>query len=513
MTIVMSCSRFLKAISSARTWLSLPKLLGHDSIEQNVESKPKDYKVLSKSLGIIDRIVAFIFRIRKNDENEALRASWGPLFVGIVVVVVFFGLFGIWSAVAPLDGAVIASGEVVSSLNRQVVQHLEGGIIKKILVKEGDSVQKGQPLVYLNSTAAEANLGVIKERLLVLLATEARLLAVKDNASSITFPDELYSLSTPSVIEKVIENQNELFLSQNTSTSGHIKILKQRIKQLKQELSGLSAQLESEEKQHRLISEELETKRNLLSDGYIGKPYMLNLERMHAESEGKLGHIRATIASVEQKIGENRLEIINVTNSVLDKTNSELKETAYSITDLRERLRASEDILRRTTIRSPQNGTVVGLKHHTEGGVITPGSTIMEIVPIDDDLVIDAKIPTRNIEEILSAQVLEKNLVTSGDYSGLRAKVRLSAYNIRKFGLINGIVTQVSADTLADPNGSRYYSLRVVIPKSSHSGKFVNLKLYHGMPAEVYVITRSRTLLEYLLTPITSTFEKAFRER
>ncbi|CEG20836.1 HlyD family type I secretion periplasmic adaptor subunit [Anaplasma phagocytophilum] len=507
-------SKLSGAISFLKIDLSLTRLLGHNSLNKEKGGDSCNSKLLSGSLAILDGMTSFIFRLqKKRSGNEALKASWGPLFIGIVAVIGFFGCFGMWAALAPLDGAVIAPGEVVSSLNRQIVQHLEGGIVKKILVTEGETVEKEQPLVYLNSTAAQANLGIIKEKLLVLLATEARLNAIKSHATTVEFPDEIFKLSSEDVVSKVLENQKELFFSQNNSITGQIQILRQRIKQLHQELAGLASQLEAEEKQYHLIDEELETKKSLLDAGYISKPYLLNLERLHANAEGKLGHIRATIASTEQKIGENRLEIINITNTVMDRANAELKETASTITDLRERLRAAEDVLERTVIRSPQHGIVTGLKYHTEGGVIPPGGVVMEVVPIDDDFIIDAKISIRNIEEILSAQTVEENLVTSGEYRGLKAKVRLSAFNIRKFGLVNGIVTQVSADALADPHGMRYYSLRVVIPKSSHSGRFKNLKLYHGMPAEVFVVTRSRTLLEYLLTPITSTFEKAFKER
>ena len=493
---------------------SLPQLLGHNSLAKNkTEEMVSDSKLLNRSLSVVDGVVASVFSMKKRTGNAALQASWGPLFAGLIAVAIFFGGFGIWAAFAPLDGAVIAMGEVISSLNRQVVQHLEGGVVSKILVREGDYVTKDQPLVHLNSTAAQANLGVIKEKLLVLLATETRLLAIKNHDSEIVFPQYIYELSTPEVVGKVLANQNELFHSQNNSVIGQIKILKQRIKQLRQELSGLESQLEAERQQYALITEELVIRRNLLAEGHVSKPYLLNLERAHADAKGKLGYLRATIASREQKIGENELEIININNNVMDRAHSELKEVSAAITDLRERLKAAEDVLQRTVIKSPQNGTVTGLKCHTEGGVILPGSIIMEVVPIDDDLIIDAKIPTRNIEEILSAQSVSENLVDSGDYKGLKAKVRLSAFNIRKFGLVSGIVTQVSADALTDVSGMRYYSLRVVIPKSSYSGRFENLKLYPGMPAEVFVVTRSRTLLEYLLTPITSTFEKAFKER
>ncbi|MGN7661752.1 MAG: HlyD family type I secretion periplasmic adaptor subunit [Anaplasma sp.] len=506
-------SRIARVVSVAKPDFSLPGLLGHNALYQEKDKDSKTSGFIQKSLPFIDEVVNFVFGIDRKVKNEALRASWGPLLAGLVVIVIFFGFFGVWAAIAPLDGAVIAPGEVVASMNRQIVQHLEGGIIKEIPVRDGDTVSKGQPLVHLNDTAAKANLGIIKEKMLILLATEARLLAVKNRLEDIEFSPEIHDLSSAKVVSKVLENQRELFHSQKQSISGQLQILQQRIKQLNQELAGLAAQLASEEKQYRLISEELETKRSLLSEGYISKPYILNLERVYADAEGKLGHIRARIASVEQKIGENQLEMLNITNSVLDRANAELKETDASITDLRERLIAAEDVLKRTVIRSPQNGIVTGLRYHTEGGVIPSGGAIMEVVPADDDLIIDAKMPTRNIEEVLSAQAVEENLVTSGEHRGLKAKVRLSAYNIRKFGLIDGIVIQVSADALTDSQSVRYYSLRVVIPRSAYSGKFKNLRLRHGMPAEVFVVTRSRTLLSYLLTPITSTFEKAFKER
>ncbi|MDB1135439.1 HlyD family type I secretion periplasmic adaptor subunit [Candidatus Anaplasma sp. TIGMIC] len=507
-------NKLSRALGSLKVGFSLPSLLGHGSLSAEKKGNKGNSKLVEGSLAIIDKIVLSVLKVKKKSGNDALKASWGPLFVGLVAVAGFFGFFGLWAALAPLDGAVVGVGEVVSSLNRQVVQHLEGGIVSKILVKEGDTVVKEQPLVYLNSTAAQAGLGIIKEKLLASLATEARLLALKTGATTILFPEEINTLSNPAVVSKVLSNQQELFYSQNNSITGQVQILKQRIKQLRQELSGLAAQLEAEEKQYKLIGEELEAKKSLLAEGYISKPYLLNLERAHADAEGKLGQIRATIASTLQRIGENKLEIMNITNTVVDRANTELKEITALITDLRERLRASEDVLQRTVIRSPQNGIVTGLKYHTEGGVIPPGGIIMEVVPLDDDLIIDAKIPTKNIEEILSAQAVEENLVTSGEYKGLKAKVRLSAFNIRKFGLVNGIVIHVSADALTDPvNGMRHYALRVVIPKSSRAGRFKNLKLHHGMPAEVFVVTRSRTLLEYLLTPITSTFEKAFNER
>ena len=492
---------------------SLPKLLGHNTLHTEKKKKRKESKVLKKSLSTIDNVINFLFKhTRKDSINEVLKLSWGPLFTGFIVIILFFGVFGIWAAVAPLDGSVIAQGEVISSSEKQIVQHLEGGIIDKILVKEGQLVEKNQPIIYLHNTTAKANLDIIKERMLDLLATEARLIAIKYDYKSISFPEIINNLSDNKTRDQIIKNQQQLFESHKKNVSGQINILQQRTKQLRQELSGLSAQLEAAIIQHKLINEELETKKSLLNDGYISKPYIIALERQHAESEGKIGQIKSSIASVNQKIGENKLEIINFANNVQNKINIELKDIASAITDLKERMKTAQDILDRTTIRSPQSGIITGLKYHTEGGVIPSGAPITNVVPLNDDLIIDAKIQTRHIEEILSAQSKNKNIVSYENYKGLKAKVRLSAYNIRKFGLVNGIVTQVSADALSELNGMRYYKIQVIIPKKQ-SAKLKNIRLYPGMPAEVFIITQSRTLLNYLFTPITSTFEKAFNER
>ncbi|GAT75970.1 alkaline protease secretion protein AprE [Ehrlichia ruminantium] len=496
-----------------KTGFSLPKLLGHNTLHITNNEAPRKLHVLQKTLLIIDDIINFLFKYNKKDtSNEVLKISWGPLFTGFIVILLFFGVFGIWAAVAPLDGSVVAQGEVISSSEKQIVQHLEGGIIEKILVKEGEFVEKNQPIIYLHNTTAQANLDIIKERMLDMLATEARLTAIKYNYNHIKFPNSINNLSNKEIRDQIIKNQQQLFESHQKNISGQINILQQRTKQLHQELSGLSAQLTSATTQHQLINEELAAKKSLLADGYISKPYIIALERQYAESQGKIGQIESAIASVNQKIGENKLEIINITNNVQNKISIELKDTISAIADLKERMKTAQDVLDRTVIRSPQSGIITGLKYHTEGGVIPPGAPITNVVPSNDNLIVDAKIQTRNIEEILSAQTKEVNMVSYENYKGLKAKVRLSAYNIRKVGLANGIVTQVSADALTEANGMRYYKIQVIIPKEQ-SKKLKNLRLYPGMPAEVFIITQSRTLLNYLFTPITSTFEKAFNER
>ena len=278
------------------------------------------------------------------------------------------------------------------------------------------------------------------------------------------------------------------------------------------ELTGLNSQLDAANKQYDLVREELEMKRQLLDSGHIGRSHILSLEKQFAEVEGKVGHYRSAISQVQQKIGENELETINIRNDYQEKANAELKEISTSISDLKERLMVAEDSLARTVIKSPQDGVVTDIKYHTEGGVIQSGVPIMSIVPSDDDLIIDAKIQTRNIEEILSAQKKNSNIISIDGLEGLKVKVRLSAYSARRLSLINGIVSHISPDALDDPRLGRHYSIRVVIPKSELA-HFKNVYLYPGMPAEVYIVTQSRTLLSFLFTPIIATFDRSFIER
>ena len=496
--------------SKHKVGVSLTHLLGLNNVKQ-IKRKKFD-RFITKTLEIIDSIINFILRRESNNVNEVLRVTWGPLFFGLIVILIFFGIGGLWSVIAPIDGAVHASGEVIVSSKKKVVQHLGGGIISKILVSEGQTVKKDEALVILSDVNERANLSIIKEKLLSFFATEARLTAIRGNLDILEFSDEMKSLSNDEVVSKVIKNQVKLFNSQRKSILGKVNILEQRIKQLYDELTGLNYQLEAVNKQYDLINEELEVKRQLLDGGHIGRPHILVLEKQFAEVEGRVGHYRSAISQVQQKIGENELEIINIKNDYQEKANAELKEINTSIADLKERLMVAEDALARTTIKSPQDGIVTDIKYHTEGGVIQSGIPIMSIVPSDDDLIIDAKIQPRNIEEILSAQKKGENIISLDGLKGLKVKVRLSAYSARRLGLISGLVSHISPDALDDSRLGRHYSIRVVIPKSELA-KFKNVYLYPGMPAEVYIVTQSRTLLSFLFTPIIATFDRSFIER
>lgn len=257
-------------------------------------------------------------------------------------------------------------------------------------------------------------------------------------------------------------------------------------------------------------------KYELINDsGHLSKPHILALEKQFVEIEGRVGHYRSAISQVQQKIRENELEIINVRNYSQERANAELKEVGTSIADLKERLMVAEDSLARTTIKSPQDGIVTDIRYHTAGGVIQSGVPIMRVVPSDDDLIIDAKIQTRNIEEVLSAQKKDSNIVSIDGLEGLeglKVKVPLSAYSAHRLSLISSIVSHISPYTLYDPRLGRNYSLSVVILKSELV-QFKNVYLYLGMPAEVYIVTQSCALLSFLFTPIIATVNRSVIER
>ncbi|MFP3024269.1 MAG: HlyD family type I secretion periplasmic adaptor subunit, partial [Wolbachia sp.] len=231
----------LKKLSAG---LSLTGLIGSDDIDmQRAGNRKKKYQFLDKTFAWIDAMINFIFKRESNSVNEVLKVTWGPLFFGLVVIFIFFGIGGIWSAIAPIDGAVHGSGEVIVSSNRKIVQHLGGGIISKILVKEGQTVKKDEPLVLLSDVNEKANLSIIKEKLLSLLATEARLIAIRGDLDTLEFSDEVKKLSDDELVSKAINNQVKLFNSQRKSILGKTDILQQRIKQLNDELAGLNFQL------------------------------------------------------------------------------------------------------------------------------------------------------------------------------------------------------------------------------------------------------------------------------
>ncbi len=420
-----------------------------------------------------------------------------PVAIGFATVAVFFGVFGGWAALAPLDSAAIAPGIVSVDTNRKTLQHFEGGIVGEIMVRDGDKVAAGQVLIRLDDTRARAALELLRGRQVAAGALKARLVAERDGKRKISFPGRLVKARNNPKWREIVDGQVNIFASRRTALVGQTAILNQRIAQYSEEINGLRGQIGSEDRQYELITEELKGLRDLFEKGFAKKPRILALEREAARIDGSRSQNLARIARAEQSIAEARLRINELRTDMVNQAVAELRDVQSELFDLSERVKAAEDVLRRTEIRAPLDGTVVDLQVHTLGGVIAPGERLLDIVPSGVRLVVEARVDPGDIDVV---------------HPGLQARVRFTAFNQRNAVAIDGTVTSVSADSLVDErSGVSYYLARVELAES-FGKKPGDLSLYPGMPAEVMIVTGAQTALDYFLRPITRSLNRAFRE-
>lgn len=419
------------------------------------------------------------------------------VLVGCLIVLVMVGALGAWSALAPISGAVIAPGVVTVYSKRKTIQHLEGGIVAEILVRDGDRVDSGQQLIRLADTRVAANLAVLNSRLAVLRASEARLKAERDGRAAIDFPDILFAGRAVPNVDEITASETGLFLARRSARAGEIDILNQRIAQLEQQIAGLDAQQQANAGQIALIEDELTGLRSLYEKGYVSKPRILELERRREELKGERGQHIAEIARSQNAIGEARLEIIQVSNDFREEVATQLHEVQADLLDLQERYVAAADELSRLEVRAPQSGIVVGLDVHTVGGVIAPGQPILDIVPEEDELIIEAQVAPRDIDKVAI---------------GLEAVIRLSAFDLRRTPELSGAVFSASADRIMEETSREpYYLVGARIPDSELS-KLEQLELVPGMPAEVFIKTGERTALSYFIKPLVDGMARAFKD-
>ncbi|GLQ07935.1 HlyD family type I secretion periplasmic adaptor subunit [Sneathiella chinensis] len=421
-----------------------------------------------------------------------------PVIAGLVIVFLFFGVFLGWAAFAPLGSAAIARGTVSVEGNRKTVQHLEGGIVGEILVKDGDFVNKGQVLIKLDETQARASLAILSGRKTVALAEQARLIAERDRADKITFdPWLLERQDEPNVREAMLGQQN-IFEARRLAYEGQITILEQKIAQLDEEVIGLEGQIASAEEQLALIQDELKDVEELVRKQLAKRTRLRSLQRTAAELTGVKGQSIAKIAQTKQAIGEIRLQITELGNSVLNEAVAQLRDVQSLLFDLSEQERSALDILNRTEVRAPNSGLVVNLQVYTTGGVIQPGSALLDIVPVDEKLVVGAEVNPTDIESV---------------HIGAKAQIRFPAFSQRSTKPVDGTVVSVSADSLLNERtGTYYYQAQVEI--ESLEGSNISLEqLRPGMQADVMIATGERTALDYFLDPILASFSRGMTEQ
>ena len=419
------------------------------------------------------------------------------IITGLFTVVVLIGGLIAWSTTARIDGAVIAPGTVVVDSNRKAVQHLEGGVIGEILVREGDEVEAGQVLIRLDKTIEQSNLAVIVDQVHELKARQARLRAEIDGSESITFDADLTALSETTKMNAILNGQTELFEARRATREGQRSILEQRIANFRDQIKGLKEQHAARSRQIDLVRDELKGVEKLNKKGLAPLTRVLELKRQLTQIEAQRAEHTTDIARATNSIGEVKLQMIQVDRDLRETASTELRDIQARIQGLAERRVGAEARLARIEITAPQAGTVLALKAHTVGGVVQAGETIMEIVPGDDKLVLQAQVLPQDVNKVQAGQ---------------KSRIRLTAFDPQVTPEVFGTLLNVSADKLEDRQRSAsYYVARIAIDEAELA-KLGDVELVPGMPAEIFIQTGERVAISYLLKPLLGNFERAFKD-
>ena len=422
--------------------------------------------------------------------SEDLTDITWPLRVGLVLFALVFGVFGIWASVAPLDGAAHAFGRVTVASNSKTAQHLEGGIIAAILVKNGDFVKEGDLLIKLDETQSLAQLDIVRSQFNAFKLKEARLNAEKAKSDSVIYP------TLEGLNQMDIDAENEVFSARKAAMKASTEVLVQRTEQLRSQLKGIEALKESKDSLAASYGEELDDIEELLDQGFSDKNRVRELQRALATATGESADLTANISSIEVQIGEANLQIMLQEREFQNEVVNELADTQNALNDVTERITALRDVVARTSVRSPVAGTIKGMQFHTVGGVIAPGTKIVDIVPEDDELFVEAQISPNDIDRIVLNQ---------------DANIRFSAFG-NAVPNIYGKLIYISADIFVDEmSGMPYYQARIEVTEEGHQ-ELGDLELVPGMPAEVFVATGSRTFFQYLFKPLSNALARSFNE-
>src|ERR1700722_6116646 len=420
------------------------------------------------------------------------------LLVGLSVVILLAGGLGGWASTAQVFGWLVAPGSIVVESNVKKVQHPTGGVVGEVRAHDGDLVKAGDIVVRLDDTVPKASLGIVTKNLDGLWARAARLEAEQRGLDKITFPPMLTDRVSDPEVKAVMASEAKLFEVRVNGRTGQKAQLRERIVQLNEEIAGLAAQEKAKDQEIELVQKELTGVSDLYDKHLVQLSRLTTLQRDAARLSGERAQYIASRAQAKGKITETELQIIQVDKDMVSEVSKDLRETNDKIGEFVERKVTAEDQLRRVDIRAPQDGMVLQSSVHTVGGVITAGDAIMLIVPQADDLQVEAKVNPQDIDKL---QIGQKTLL------------RLSAFNQRTTPELNGVVTRVSPDVTTDQRtGQSYYTIRVSMP-ADEIARLGDVKLIPGMPVEAFVQTGDRTLLSYLIKPLSDQLMRAFREK
>ena len=434
------------------------------------------------------------------DDNLLVRARWAfehELRVGLRILILAAVVGGGWFAFVPLAGAVVVPGNLVVQSNVKQIQHPTGGVIAEIKAQNGSRVEAGDLLVRLDATQAQTSLQVVTKQLDEVRGRMARLIAERDGLAQIEFPAELSARSGEGNVKSLLASEESLFKARSSARQSQKELLQSQIAQLTQEISGLEAQVDSKAKQLELIQSELAGVQELYDKRLVPLTRLTSLQREAARIDGERGQLTSSIAETKSKIDASRLQIIRIDQDFRTEVVKDLNDAQGKEAELVERSVAARDLLDRIEIRAPTTGAVNQLSVHTIGGVIKAGETIMEIVPDTDDLQIEAHVQPKDIDHVKTGQT---------------AFVRLTAFNQRTTPQLNGTVSYVSADTGHDQQtNAPSYTVRVLLPEEERR-RLNGQQLVPGMPAEVFVQTGGRSMMNYLFEPISDQMRRAFVE-
>lgn len=418
--------------------------------------------------------------------------------LGWIAFVLFVIGFCSWAAILKIASGTVTQGEVRVEGNRRTVQHLEGGIIREFMVREGDPVAAGQVLMRLDETQAGANSDLLSGQVDALRAQEARLKAEIEGLTVITFPADLTARRTEPRVLESLAGQEAIFTSRSTALYSQLAVLDQRIQGLRAEIRAAEAQSESSRQQLNLTREELRGQQDLLRQGFTTRTRVLELQRREADLQGAMRQQIEVAARARQSIAEAEAQQRSVRDDRAREATAELRDIQTRMIDTQERLRAASDVRRRLDVTAPIPGIVANLRFYTVGGVIRPGEPILDIVPQNEDLIIETQIQPQDIDIVAI---------------DLPAEVRITAYRTRSSPVMLGRVTYVAADiTLNERAGTSHYRAQVRI-NADQMHLLEGFALQPGMPAEVIIMAGERTMFEYLTQPIKNSLRRAFRER
>lgn len=420
------------------------------------------------------------------------------ILVGLLIVGMTFIGFGGWAASAPLSSGVTGIGAVVFEGRRQIIQHLEGGIVAEIRVREGDIVEQGETLIRLDPTQTLSRVTRIQNQLLTNRAQAARLRAETSDLPEIDFPDALLDREGDPAVADVLQRERSIFEERRHSLEGQIELLEQKSVQLSREIEGLDAQEAGNSEQIVFVNREIEDLRPLLEKGLVQRPRVTGLQREAARLRGANGEIAARRARANEAIAEAQLQAEQILQRFREDVVAQLRETENQISDLQQQLVSAIDILNRIEIRAPQSGIAQNVNVTTVGSVIQPGEELLEIAPMSDRLLIEARVAPQDIDSVSTGQQVE---------------IRLTALNLRRTPAVFGDVLAVSGDKIVDTRlQTEYFLVQVNVPPEQLS-KLGDQRIQAGMPAEVVFPTGERTLLDYIIKPLTDAMHRGLQER